>query len=211
MKSVTTLAAAGLIAATLSACGSTSTPTADTTSVRSPKSTHTSAASPSPHAASKTPSSSSGGKVTTLDPCQLVTRAEAAALTQATFGPGREEAAGIGKQCVYGAQTPNVLRVIVLEGSSTQDSQAEWDQLLAEAKQGAGQAANLVTLTPQSGLADRAEWVELNLSAIHVDGRGLAFLSGAVGVYVVDLVRDGTAPSRAALTAEAQTVVGRLP
>jgi hypothetical protein len=112
---------------------------------------------------------------------------------------------------VYGAQTPNVLRVIVLEGSSTQDSQAEWDQLLAEAKQGAGQAANLVTLTPQSGLADRAEWVELNLSAIHVDGRGLAFLSGAVGVYVVDLVKGGTAPGRAALTAEAQTVVGRLP
>jgi hypothetical protein len=214
MKHLPTIAAAAMMAATLAACGSNNKPTADPSAPSSLKVSQATTSTSPPTKASPTkasPPSSPQGKATTLDPCQLVTQGEASSLANASFGPGKQEASGIGKQCVYGAQTPNVLRVIVLEGASTEDAQTEWNQLLAEAKQAAGQAANLIQLTPESGFADRAEWVELNLSSIHVDGRGLALLSGAVGVYIVDLVRDGAAPSRAALTAEAQIVLTRLP
>jgi hypothetical protein len=213
MKSIPTIAAAALVVATLAACGSNNRPTADPTPAASLKATHTTrSTSPSTTASSSgTPSSSPQGQANNLDPCQLVTQSEASALAQASYGPGKLEGNSIRHECVYGAQTPNVLDVFVLQGASTGDAQAEWDQLLAEAKQAAGQASNLITLTPQSGLADRAEWVELNLARVHIAGRGLAFLSGSIGVYMVDLVRDGAAPTREAMTAEAQTVLGRLP
>ena len=110
-----------------------------------------------------------------------------------------------------GAQSPNVLTVFVAQGASVGDAQAEWNQLLAEAKQGAGEAAGMLTLTPEPDLADRAEWVELDLSQIHVAARGLAFLSSDVGVYVIDLVRGAAAPTRDAMTEQAQTVLSRLP
>jgi hypothetical protein len=196
--------------ATLVACGSNNKPTANPTAL---KVSHATTATSQPTKALPTkasPPSSPQGQATSLDPCQLVTQGEASSMANASFGPGKEEASGIGKRCVYGAQTPNVLTVFVQQGATTEDAQAEWDQLLAEAKQGAGQAANLIQLTPESGIADRAEWVELNLDSIHVAGRGLAFLSGTVGVYMVDLVRDGAAPTRTAMSDQANTVLGRL-
>jgi hypothetical protein len=214
MKTVPTIAAAALVAATLAACGSNNKPTADPSSPSSLKVSHAtkSTSPPTTPTSSSTTTSSSGAAVTTLDPCQLVTRGEASALAQATFGPGREEAAGVGKQCVYGAQTTNVLEITVVQAASVAAAQAHWNQLLAEAQQAvSAQAAGMVKLTPQPGLADRAEWAELDLSAIHAEARGLAFLSGDVGVYVIDLVRGAAAPSRSAMTAEAQTVLSRLP
>jgi len=56
----------------------------------------------------------------------------------------------------------------------------------------------------------RAEWFELDLSALQVSGRGLAFLSGNTGVYMIDLVRGAAAPSRSEMTDQAHTVMGRL-
>jgi Protein of unknown function (DUF3558) len=213
MKPLPTIAAAALVTAMLTACTSNNKPTADRTTAPPLKATHTTASTSTgtPASSSGTPTSSPKGQATSLDPCQLVTQSDASALANATFGPGKLEGTAVSRRCVYGAQTPNVLDVFVLQGASTDDAQASWNQLLTEAKKAAGQASNLITLTPQSGLADRAEWVELNLATIHVAGRGLAFLSGSVGVYMVDLVRDGAAPSRQAMTAEAQTVLSRLP
>jgi hypothetical protein len=212
MKLVPVLAVP-LVVATLAACGSTSKPAADPTAPASLRAsqaaaTPTSAPTKSP---TPTPSSSPQGAVNTIDPCQLVTQQEASQMAQASYGPGKEEGTKIRHTCVYGAQTPNVLMVLVLQGATTGDAQAEWDTLLAQAKSAAGQAANLVHLTPDSGIGDRAEWVELNLAQIGVSGRGLAFLKGSVGVYLIDEVRGGSAPTREAMTAQAQTVLTRLP
>ena len=133
-------------------------------------------------------------------------------MANSSFGPGKEEGNHIRHECVYGAQTPNVLSVIVLTGASSGDAQAEWDLLLAQAQQTVSQApSNLVHLTAGDGIGDRSEWVEADLSQIGVAGRGLAFLKGSVGVYMIDLVRGGAAPTPDAMTAEAQTVIGRLP
>ena len=207
MKRVPTIAAAALMAATLAACHGNGKATADPTA-SSKRTTPRSSSTPT----STKATSPSGGKTTTLDPCQLVTREEASALAHATFGPGLEQGPPTARRCVYGSQTTNVLTVVVAAASSDAAAQAHWNQLLTEAQQGVpAEAAGLVKMTPQSGLADRAEWVELDLSAIHVSARGLVFLSGNVGVYMIDLVRDAPAPSRSALTQQAQTVLSRLP
>jgi hypothetical protein len=212
MKSLPTIAAAALVAATFTACGSNSSrPVADPSSRSTLRATHTTTTTSPTTSPLPRITTSVQGRPSTLDPCQLVTQQEASTLAHAAFGPGQPGGNQVRHECVYGAQTPNVLTVYVIQGASTDDAQTEWNQLLAEAKQAAGQAANLVQLTPDTGLANRAEWVELDLGAIHVQGRGLAFLQGDIGVYVIDLVRGGTAPSQPAMTAQAQTVLSRLP
>jgi hypothetical protein len=208
MKRVLTIAAAALMATSLAACKDNSSPKVISTLAAS--SAVTTPASSSPPS-SKAPIAAAA-KRTTLDPCRLVTRDEASAMAHASFGPGLEQGKPTARRCVYGAQTANVLTVVVAAASSADAAKASWDQLLAEAQQGLSDApAGSVKLTPQSGVGDRSEWVELDLSAIHVSARGLAFLSGSTGVYMIDLVRDGAAPSRPDMTDQANTVLGRLP
>jgi hypothetical protein len=214
MKLVPTLAAATLTAASLTACGSGGNkPVADpATSPMSPGHHVTRSASPSRSTVPRVSLSAGGAVATTIDPCQLVTQGEASSLANAGFGPGRESGSKIRHECVYGAQTPNVLTVYVVQAASPAAAQAGWDTLLSEAQQFAGgEAAGHVTLTPDSTVGDRAEWVELDLSQIGVSARGLAFLKGAVGVYLIDLVKGGAAPTRQDLADQAQTVIGRLP
>jgi hypothetical protein len=211
MKHVPLVAAAMVLAAALTGCGGKDKPAADPTGHLKPSVTAPSSSGPSPHHATASPSGGPQAADVTLDPCQLVTQREASDMAHTSFGPGKEEGTKVRHTCVYGAQTPNVLMVFVLQGATTGDAQTEWDTLLAQAKSAAGQAANLVHLTPDSGIGDRAEWVELDLAQIGVAGRGLAFLKGPVGVYMIDEVRGGSAPSRDAMTAQAQTVLGRLP
>jgi hypothetical protein len=212
MRPASTVLATGLIAATLTACGGNDKPSADPTSSPSASVHASRSTAPPPRSASPSPSLSASGAVSTsLDPCQLVTQAEASSLAHARFGPGKEEGNQLRHECVYGAQTPNVLTVYVVQASSPAAAQAGWNTLLAEAQQFAGQAASRVQLTADSTIGDRAEWVELDLSQIGVSARGLAFLKGATGVYLIDLVRGGAAPARPALADEAQTVINRLP
>jgi hypothetical protein len=208
MKRVLTIAAAVLMAGSLAACKDKAAPTADPT-LSASSAVRTPAASSSPP--STQASTAAAAKATTLDPCQLVTQEEASAMAHATFGPGREEGKPSARRCVYGSQTANVLTVFAAAASSADAAKAHWNQLLAEAQQGLSDApAGSVKLTPQSGLADRAEWVELDLPALKVSGRGLAFLSGNTGVYMIDLVRGAAAPSRSEMTDQAHTVMGRL-
>ena len=213
MKLALTIAAAALSAATLSACGGTNQPVADPTTSSLSPSVHTTRSTPPParSSAPQTSLSASEAVTSTVDPCQVVTRTEASALAHASFGPGKEEGTKIRHECVYGAQTPNVLTVFVVQAASPSAAQAGWDTLLSEAQQFAGQAAGKVRLTPDSTIGDKAEWVELNLSQIGIDARGLAFLKGPTGVYMIDLVRGGTAAGQQALAAEAQTAMSRLP
>jgi hypothetical protein len=213
MRPVPTIAAAVVVAAGLTACGGKAKLAADPASApASPPASHATRSSSPTDPPPSSPTSSPKGTQNTFDPCRLVTQSEASAMAHSRFGPGKEEGNNIRHECVYGAQTANVLSVIVLTGASSGDAQAEWNQLLAEAQQGVSQApANMIHLTHGAGIGDRSEWVEADLSQIGVQARGLAFLKGSVGVYVIDLVRGAAAPSRDAMTAEAQIVLSRLP
>jgi hypothetical protein len=209
MKRVLTIAAAALMATSLAACKDNSSPKVVSTLAAS--STVATPASSSAPPSAKAPIAAAA-KRTTLDPCRLVTRDEASAMAHASFGPGLEQGKPTARRCVYGAQTANVLTVVAAAASSDAAAKASWDQLLAEAQQGLSDApAGSVQLTPESSIGDRAEWVELDLSALDVSARGLAFLSGSTGVYMIDLVRGGAAPSRPDMTDQANTVLGRLP
>ena len=211
MKRVLTIAAAVLIATSLAACKDNSSPKVVSTLAASSAVTTTSPASSSAPPSTKAPIAAAA-KRTTLDPCHLVTQQEASAMAHANFGPGLEQRSSGARRCVYGSQTANVLTVFAAAAPSADAAKASWDQLLAQAQQGLSDApAGSVKLTPESSIADRAEWVELDLSALHVSARGLAFLSGSNGVYMIDLVRDGAAPSRSDMTDQANTVLGRLP
>jgi hypothetical protein len=211
MKRVLTIAAAALIAASLAACKDNSSPKV-VSNLAASSTVATPASSSAPPSTKASTAAAAAAKATTLDPCRLVTRDEASAMTHASFGPGLEQGPPTARRCVYGAQTANVLTVVAAAASSANAAKAHWNQLLAEAQQGLSEApAGSVKLTPESSIGDRAEWVELDLSAIHVSARGLAFLSGSTGVYMIDLVRDGAAPSRPDMTDQANTVLGRLP
>lgn len=207
------LAAAALVVlAACSGSSATSAPAATQNTAASP----TAAATPSPTAspaAAATPSGAAEatGVVTSLDPCALVTAQEAGQLAGVTFGPGKAETtSGNGKICVYGYQTLNVFTVIVAQAPDVATAQAEKAAAQAQLQQ---QANKGVTITQLSGLGDTAVYVAgggtisgvtLNISAIYV-------LKGTVFFGFSDLLLNKPAPSSAALQAQAQTVLGRVP
>jgi hypothetical protein len=118
--------------------------------------------SPSPSGTPTSPPTTA--KATTLDPCQLVTAAEASQLSGATFGAGEEETTGNegqGKRCTYGAQTANVFFVQVASATSASEAQADWAteeaQLDADISASLPSDLNATTSkTDLTGLGDKA-------------------------------------------------------
>lgn len=170
--------------------------------------------------ATSSPDVSVSGVATSLDPCQIVTSAEASALAHTTYGPGKEEVnepndPSSGKTCTYGAQTTNVFHVVVGQASDQGAADAAFDQAQAKAKaQAAAQLPPGTTfqITPVSGLGDRAATVysastlggkSFGISAIYV-------LSGTTFFTFSDLVVGQAPPSAADLTAQAQTSLSRI-
>jgi hypothetical protein len=165
---------------------------------------------------SATPSATA--KATTLDPCQLVTAAEASALSGASFGAGLEETTGgTGKRCTYGAQTTNVFFVQVATAATASDAQAAWATEEAEADAGlaAGfpvQASANISKTDVSGLGDRAA-VGTGSATIEgqtISGGVIYLLKGPNFLAFGDLTL-GTAPTADALKAQAATSLDRMP
>jgi hypothetical protein len=168
-------------------------------------------------AASVSAPTSGSGVPTNLDPCQLVTQAEASALAGATFGPGREETAGSGKECIYGYQTTNVMDVIVTQAPDAKTAQAAFAQGVAEAQSTI--STNLppgitVKLDPTNtaGIGDNATTI---IGAGSVAGQTISFtgiyvLSGATFFTIGDLVLTKAPPTAAAVQAQAKVTVGRI-
>jgi hypothetical protein len=168
-------------------------------------------------AASASPSQSAAP--TTLDPCQLVTSAQASTMAGTTFGAGKEETTGGGgKICVYGSQTLNVFTVTVAQASDAATAQADWAQEESQVKSQLNTAASGVTITFNindvsnvSG-ADRAavgtgsatfSGQTINVSVIFV-------LKGANFLSIADDTVGHAAPSISALEAQAQTSLSQM-
>lgn len=205
-------AAAIFVLAACSGSSATSAPAATNASVASPTPTATPTPTPSATpAASPSGTPEATGVATSLDPCTLVTAQEAGQLAGVTFGPGKAETtSGNGKICVYGYQTLNVFTVIVGQAPDVATAQAEKAAALAEIQT---QATKGVTITQLPNIADGAVYVAgggtisgqtIAISAIYV-------LKGTVFFGFSDLVLNKQPPSSAALQAQAQTVLGRLP
>ena len=202
MRPIWILAASALLAGALTGCTASNGPTGGPSSGAALGAGPAASGSPSPTAAP------SGSTSTEIDPCQLVTQPEASTLTGASYGAGRQETdPGGGKRCIYGYQTKNVFEVIVVQAASVEQAQAEKDKLRAEAEQ---QIGGQVDMSRLSGIGDDAEWLHAGpMQGISV--AGLYVVKGTVGFALVDVVVGAAAPSQAAMTGQATTVLGRLP
>jgi hypothetical protein len=194
----TTLAISGLtVAALLSACAA-ATPTPAPTST------------PAPTVAKQAATTS-----TSLDPCQVISSAEASKLAGATFGAGLETTtSGGGKICTYGANTKNVFTVFVGQApdlATAKKYQADFLAMIQE---------NLAQLTSEGlvptdvpGLGDAAVYVKgsFTLPTGTLNGIAIGVRKGTIFFGYSDLVADGPAPTLAAMEAEAKTILAKLP
>jgi hypothetical protein len=154
---------------------------------------------------------------TALDPCQLVTQAEASTLAGTTFGPGKEDKSGNGKRCVYGGQTKNVFTVELGQAKDAATAQAEWSQAQAEAKAAVSEKlppGTHVSLDTgaASGIGDRAATVygSTTIGGLPVGLSGIYVLKGATFFAFQDLVLGNHPPTVAAMKSEARTAAGRV-
>ena len=214
------VAGVALVALVLAACSSsTSTSTATlgatgtqaATSTSTPSGTTAPVVTATPTAAASPTGSEATGVPTTLDPCQLVTAQEASQLAGMTFGAGKEgTTSGNGKTCVYGGQTLNVFTVLVAQAPDVATAQAGKAAAQAETQK---LGATGIKITELPNLADGAAFLggsyavsgqTFNISSIDV-------LKGTIFFGFSDLALNQPAPTSAAMQAEAQIVLGRLP
>ncbi len=152
------------------------------------------------------------GVATSLDPCQVVTQQDAAQLAGAPLTAGKEETtSGHGRICTYGAGTTNVFTVIVGQAPDVATAQAEEaaaEQAIKRQTQGLP-----IKITQLTGIGDAAVFMTFSqsLGGKTLSGSSIYALKGTVFFGFSDLILGGAAPSQAAMTAEAQNVVNKLP
>lgn len=154
---------------------------------------------------------------TNIDPCQLVTAAEASVLAGTTYSSGMEQTSGNGKECIYGYQTTNVFTVEVVQADSAATAQAAWADAKAKADAGlkqqlpAGVTVNVNT-GGVPGLGDQAAtvYVSTSLGGQQVGLSGVYVLKGATFFAFQDLLVGHAPPTLAAMEAQATTDLGRI-
>jgi len=130
----------------LAACGG------DDGSTATPGGTRTPTAAASPVAGqTETPAATTQPSVGELDPCELVTQADAEEVLGVSLGEQERQTVGPFETCIYGDITGNYVQVqasdeVYTEGSFDDAMQAAADQLDIEAE-------------PVSGLGDKAYWL----------------------------------------------------
>lgn len=170
--------------------------------------------SPSPAAASPSPAASSGATAvpTSIDPCQLVTSEEASKLGGVSFGAGKESSTpGNDKMCTYTSLASSVasFSVSVLQAPDVATAQAGKAQAEADLQK----ISSKLTVTQLPNLADGAAVIEGSLSiGGHTENVASIFaLKGTTAFGFGEVIFDHPAPTSAALQAQAQIVLGRLP
>lgn len=219
-RGLTALVLVGLVVGACSSSAATATPASTPALAGTPAPVATPAPTDTPApvttpALSDTPAPSSAlnatGVPTAIDPCQLITSQEASQLAGATFAAGVESTtSGGGKICTYGGQTLNVFMVIVGQAPDVATAQAGKAEAQAAI---AKQAGGAITFTELPTFADGAAYVSGNISVSGQSFGAGAFyaLKGTVFFGFSDLTLGKPALTLAAMQAQAQTILGRLP
>jgi hypothetical protein len=154
---------------------------------------------------------------TNLNPCKLVTHAEASRLAGGSLAAGRLQTQNGGKTCIYSGSAASVFTVEVAVAKSAQAASAAWDQEQARAqdelKKGAPAGLSITfDTTSLSGLGDKAAAVRAStkIAGQLFNVSGIYVLEGATFVGFQDLALGRSAASQSELKGEAQTVLGRL-
>ncbi len=194
--------------ALLSACGVLST---SATSTPVPTATTAPTATLAP-----TDTPQAAAQPTGLDPCQLIDTKTASTLAGATFGQGLEGTIPGGmKTCTYGSQATNIFIVDVIQApdKATADS-AEKDFLNTLQDNAQNIMGTGLTVTQIPSFADGAIYAEASITAMmgtSVNGSAFAFRKGTVFFGFSDVAIGAAGPTKAAMQAEAQTVLAKLP
>ena len=210
-------AAALTVALALAACSSTggSSPGDSVTGTASPAGASASAAAPGTPAPSASPTPLGGGgepsgsaaasspdaSQVAINPCMLLTDAQASAINGVAYGPGEvHPLARSGVQCVWSNNAVGSITLQVEVASDSATAQAAYTAGLAQVQQ-AGSVAQV------PNLADMAVIGRVPASIISTGG--IYVLDGATFFDVVYLL--GTAPSDTQLTDAATLILGELP
>lgn len=155
-----------------------------------------------------------------LDPCQLVTSAEASSLAGTTFASGLEQTTDGGSRvCVYGYQTTNVFMVLITQAPDSDTAQQTWadEEQRAQALLQQGLPPNVSVKYALSDLTlpgfDRASLAggTGTIAGRAINATAIYLLKGPAFVTFSDLVLDNPAPTGDAMQSQAATVNGRLP
>jgi uncharacterized protein DUF3558 len=213
MRAFTVVAASAGCAVLLAACSS-STGGSDSGTAVGDTSSSRSSTSSSPSSSS---SSGSGVAVTHVDPCKLVTRAEASKLAGASLSAGKEQTNSGAKSCVYGGQTTNVFTVEVVQAASADVANAQWNAEQAQAqdvlKKAVPAGLNVQLDTSNlSGIGDRAAAVRAStkIAGQTFSVSGIYVLKGSTFFAFQDLAFGRASTSESDLKDEAKTVLGRI-
>lgn len=194
-----------------SAAPSTAPSTAPSVASIAPSAPASTAPSAMPSASSSAEPSLPTAVPTAIDPCTLVTQAEASALAGVSLSKGKETTFDTnGKQCGYAATgVVFVVQVVQAPDQATVDKAKQ--QALKDMEQGA-QGIN-VKVTQLSGIGDGAALLTFKdtVGGMSVAATGMYLLKGTVFVAFSDVSIGHAAPSSAAVKSQAQTVLGRLP
>jgi hypothetical protein len=152
---------------------------------------------------------------TQLDPCELINSQEASTLVGTTFGEGIETTTHDNlKICTYGSPSANLLTVEVVQAPDVATAQADKAQFLADLQSSMQDLTNQgLNVTQLPNFADGAVAANANVSGggVSLSGNAFGFLKGTVFFGFSDLAIGGASPTDAAMQAEAQTVLGKLP
>jgi len=154
---------------------------------------------------------------TNIDPCQLITNADAGTLAGTTFGAGKESVTkGNAKICTYGAQTKNVFMVVVAIAPSADEAKAQEASIKAEyEKQAAEAGPNALKVSELPNFASNTDAVVLQfgpLQGLPVQGIAIYLLRGTTFFGFSDLSVGGKTPSADDVKAKAMDVLtNKLP
>jgi hypothetical protein len=210
------LALAGVMATVVAGCSGTTTPSAIASFVANASLPPVATEAPTT-ATSEEPSESAGPSAvaTSIDPCQLITAADASTLVGVTFGAGKAHTNENNvKDCVYSAGT-NVFTVEVAvapDEATAKAAEASAKQDLENQGKGMIKSGMKVTELPSFAPNTDAALLEGSVTGpIKLDARSMFLLKGTIFAGFDDIAINGSAPSADAMKAEAMKVIGELP
>jgi hypothetical protein len=220
------LALAGAMATVIAGCSGSTTPSAVASAVANasfPAATEAPSEPPS-EAMSAEPSSAAteapsetelpSAVATAIDPCQLITAAEAGQMVGVTFGAGKEhEGANHVKSCTYTSGT-NTFTVDVAVAPDEATAKTAENQAVSAIESNQGLKDAGMKETKLTNFAPGTDALILDgqvKGQISLAARALMLLKGVTYVGFSDLAIGGDVPSQDAFKNEAMTVISRIP
>lgn len=151
---------------------------------------------------------------TDIDPCQLITAADASALVGATFGAGKASTTENNlKICTYAAPGPNIFSVEVAVAPDVATAKAAEAATKADLESKTNNIPMTVTELPNFAPDTDAALLEGAMSGggLSAAGKAMFLLKGTTFVGFSDFSVGGQPPSAQAMKDKATEVLGKLP